>query len=275
MPALISQRSINLEKLSHNPGKISRVACRLLNQFRVSSEKTDAILSRSKMKLLNVNRFGRVKAPAILVLIASLLLGVANQAGASLYLLTFNDGHGDAGSGQIDVQCANNMSTACSGYLQVTTGGATGLWTLYCAGGMCAYPGYIYSPSGAYIYNNAVYLGGSNPQYPTAHPLLDDYGLLFTQSNGNELNLWGNADGTYTLGGNVNGWQNFNVQISFEDTTIAPIPEASTWIACAFLLVPIGASAFRSWRRQDRSQADHQRENNQERRHIDAAASLP
>jgi hypothetical protein len=61
--------------------------------------------------------------------------------------------------------------------------------------------------------------------YPTASPLLDEYGLLFTQNNGNELNLWGNADGTYTLGGNIGGWQNFNVIISFGGTTITPVPE--------------------------------------------------
>ena len=203
------------------------------------------------MKRQNANRIRRVQAPAISVLIVSLLLGVANEAGASLYQITFNDGQGDVGVGQINVQYANNCSMACSGYLNVAGGAAAGLWTLYTAGGICAYPDYFYSPSGAYIYNNAVYLGGGNPQYPAANPLLDEYGLLFTQNNGNELNLWGNSDGTYTLGGNVNGWHNFNVQISFENTTITPVLEASTWIACAFLLVPIGASAFRSRRRQE------------------------
>jgi len=44
-----------------------------------------------------------------------------------------------------------------------------------------------------------------NPQYPDTNPLLDVYGLLFTDSNQNELNLWGNADGSYTLGSNIGG----------------------------------------------------------------------
>jgi len=178
------------------------------------------------------------------------LIGGANPAVAGIYQITFNDGQGDSGSGQIDVESGNNCNYACSGYLNVTSGGAAGNWSLYTAAGACAYPGYMYSPSGAYIYNNAVYVGGSNPQYPAANPLLDYYGLLFTQSNGNELNLWGNTDGSYTLGGNVNGWQNFNVQISFQNTAITPVPEASTWLAVAFVLLPMsmGAGVIRSRR---------------------------
>lgn len=189
-----------------------------------------------------------IQAINLLCSMAILTLGSANHAVAAIYQINFNDGHGDAGCGQIDVECGNNCNYAYSGYLNVTAGGAAGNWSLYTAGGTSAYPNYMYSPAGAYIYNNAVYLGGANPQYPAAKPLLDDYGLLFTQSNGNELNLWGNADGSYTLGGNVNGWQNFNVQISFENTTITPVPEASTGLAIAFLLVPIGTTVVRSLR---------------------------
>ena len=90
-------------------------------------------------------------------------------------------------------------SYAASGYLIVTAGQAVGDWTLYTAGGTTSYPGYLTSPAGAYWYNNAVYPSGNNPQYPVNNPLLDNFGLLFTQNNGNELNLWGNADGSYTL----------------------------------------------------------------------------
>ena len=160
-----------------------------------------------------------------LTLFAGLVLGITTQAGAALYNITFNDGNGNVGSGQIDVESANNNYYAASGYLDVTSGPAIGYWNLFTARGTTPYPGYIYSPSGAYIYNNAVYPTGQNPQYPDTNPLLDYYGLLFTQSNGNELNLWGNADGTYTLGGNINGYQNFNVTISFGGTTITPVPE--------------------------------------------------
>ena len=192
-----------------------------------------------------------MKTLMIPILFAFLALGMAPQAGAALYTITFNDGHGDFGSGRIDVESANNNFYAAGGFLLVTAGAATGNWTLYTAGGTTPYPGYSTSPARAYWYNNAVYPNGNNPQYPAANPLLDDYGLLFTQNGGNELNLWGNADGTYTLGGNIGGWQNFNVIISFGGTTISPVqtvPEPSTLVAGIFLLLPVGYGVFRTIR---------------------------
>jgi hypothetical protein len=184
-----------------------------------------------------------VKIFKITIMCVSLALGLASQAGATLYEISFNDGNGDIGSGQIDVASANNNFYADSGYLDVTGGGATGYWTLYTAGGSVPYPGYMYSPSGGYIYNNAVYPSGQNPEYPGTDSLLDYYGLLFTQNNGNELNLWGNSDGTYTLGGNIGGYQNFDVNIGFggdnpgggisgDDPStglISVVPEPITW----------------------------------------------
>jgi len=152
-----------------------------------------------------------IKTIPILMLCALLVLGLKRQAFADGYDITFNDPAGDTGFGQINVQFANGYLQAESGYLNVTGGLAIGNWTLYTAGGSTPYPGYIYSPGGAYIYNNAVYPSGQNPQYPGTNVLIDYYGLLFTGTNSNELNLWGNADGTYTLGGNIGGWQNFNV----------------------------------------------------------------
>ena len=187
---------------------------------------------------------------------ASLALGLTTQAGASLYDITFNDGNGDSGSGQIDVESVNNNYYAASGYLNVTADGASGEWTLYVAGGTATYPGYMTSPSGVFIYNNAVYPAGQNPQYPDTNPLLDDFGLLFTQNNGNEINIWGNADGSYNLGGSVGGQLSFNVNIGLgggasNNSMIAPVPEPSTFVAAAFLLVPIGASVVRSTRRKN------------------------
>jgi hypothetical protein len=190
-----------------------------------------------------------MKTLKIPILFAFLALGTTPQAGAGLYTITFNDGNGDSGSGQIDVESANNSFYAADGYLRVIAGTASGFWTLYTGGRITSYPDYLTSPAGAYWYNNAVYPNGHNPQYPSANPLLDDYGLLFTQNNGNELNLWGNADGTYTLGGNIGGWQNFNVIISFGGTTIIPVqtvPEPSTMVAGILLLVPVGYGVFRT-----------------------------
>ena len=87
------------------------------------------------------------------------------------------------------------------------------------------------------------------------NPLLDDYGLLFTQNNGNELNLWGNADATYALGGNINGWQNFNVTISFGGTTIMPVPEPINCALAVFGLIFAFGSAVHFYASQRRSSA--------------------
>jgi hypothetical protein len=189
------------------------------------------------------------------LLLVSSALGVANQAGAALADISFNDGRGDVGTGVINIAGANNTFQAVSGYLDVTSGGATGHWNLYAAGGSTPYPGFLTSPAGAYWYNNAVYPTGVNPQYAGVSVMLDDYGLLFTQANGNELNLWGNADTSYTLGANINGWQNFNVTISPPGVggslgvTISSVPEVSTAAAPLLLLGVFGTHALWSRRK--------------------------
>ena len=190
-----------------------------------------------------------------LTLLAALVLGITTQAGAALYNIAFNDGKGNVGSGQIDVQLANNNYYASSGSLTVMSGQALGQWDLFTAAGNKSYPNHLTSPAGAFWYNNAVYVTGQNPQYPTANPLLDDYGLLFTQSNGNELNLWGNADGSYTLGGNVGGWQNFNTVITFGGTVITPVPEPVNCALAGFALIFAGGSAVRCYAGRRRSRA--------------------
>jgi hypothetical protein len=173
---------------------------------------------------------------------------------AGLYEITFNDGNGNVGSGQIDVESASGNSYAVSGSLDVTAGQAIGAWTLYVAGGTTSYPSRLTSPAGAFWYNNAVYPTGQNPQYPVTNPLLDDYGLLFTQNNGNEVNLWGNADGTYTLGSNIGG-QTVTVNISFGGTTIAPVPEPINCALAGFGLIFVGVSAGRFYLGRRRSTA--------------------
>jgi len=196
------------------------------------------------------------KGAKVALLLAFLALGVANQAAAALSQISFNDGQGNIGSGLIDIAGANNIYSAMSGYLDVTGGGAAGHWVLYAAGGATAYPNFLTSPAGAYWYNNAVYPTGVNPQYPGVSVLLDVYGLLFRQTTGNnELNLWGNADRSYNLAGNINGWQNFNVIISpagvggSSGVIISHAPEASTLLAPLLLLVVMSTHFFRSLRK--------------------------
>jgi hypothetical protein len=208
------------------PRSVETAKCRAKVQFCVGHTQV--------MKTLNT-----------LALLATLVFGITPQVGAGLYNITFNDGNGNVGSGQIDVEPGINYYYAASGALIVTAGKAIGAWNLYTASGSTFYPNYLTSPAGAYYYNNSVYVTGQNPQYPASNPLLDNYGLLFTQANGNELNLWANADGTYTLGGNIDGWQNFNVTISFGGTSITPVPEPINCALAGFGLLFICGGAVR------------------------------
>ena len=149
------------------------------------------------------------------ILLSSLVLGITHQAIAQYFDINFDLGAGNIGTGQFQVQAnIDNTFYASSGTLDISGGAAAGTWTLYTEDGSTTFPSYLASPGGGYWYNNAVYLDGVNPQYPSTDPLLDNYGLLFVQGNGNELNLWANADGSYTLGGSVGGFQNFNVVLA-------------------------------------------------------------
>jgi hypothetical protein len=182
----------------------------------------------------------------VILLLVFLAFGVANQAGATLVNISFNDGHGDVGSGVMNITGAGNTFQAVGGYLDVTSGGAVGHWNLFTAGGLTTYPTFFTSPSGGYWYDNAVYPTGVNPQYPGGHVVLDYYGLLFRQANGNELNLWGNADSSYTLFGNINGYQNFTQTIGpagvggSSGVSISAVPEVSTVAAPLLLLGVFG-----------------------------------
>jgi hypothetical protein len=149
------------------------------------------------------------------ILLSSLVLGITRQASAAFFDISIDLGSGNIGTGQFQVQTTiDNTFFASGGSLDISGGPAAGTWTLYTDDGSTTFPSYLSSPGGGYWYNNAVYLDGVNPQYPSTDPLLDNYGLLFVQDNGNELNLWGNADGSYTLGGSVGGFQNFNVVLA-------------------------------------------------------------
>ena len=187
----------NLWKIDHHP---------------CAAKKSSRRTRRLADELLELNRI--VKALKAAILITSLALGIANQASADLYQINFNLGAGAVGIGQIDVQPGINGFYANNGFLNVSSGAAAGNWVLYVTGGATTYPGFLTSPAGAYWYNNAYYSSGINPQYPNINAPLDNYGLLFVQNNGNELNIWGNADGSFSLGGNLGGWQNFSAVLA-------------------------------------------------------------
>lgn len=173
-----------------------------------------------------------------LFLTIALVLGASLQSKAVWFDISFDLGSGNTGVGQFQVftNSPNNDFYAVSGFLNVSGGAIAGNWTLYAEDGYVNYPSRLTSPAGAYWYNNSVYVEGNNAQFPIANPLLDQYGLLFRLDSNpaSELNLWGNADGSYTLGGTINGgWQNFNVVLSVDGNNgpgivIAQAPEPTT-----------------------------------------------
>lgn len=179
------------------------------------------------------------------VLVLSLVLGILTQAVAAPFQVTFNLGAGVTGSGLLDIlQATNGSYFAASGNLTISGGTAAGNWAIYSAGGATTYPGYFTSPASAYWYNNSFYPNGTNTQYGAQNIYLDNYGLLLTRGS-DELNLWGNADGSYTLHGSIGGFQNFNTQLfssggpGTQVITFVQVPEpkATALVAFAGLLL--------------------------------------
>jgi hypothetical protein len=174
----------------------------------------------------------KMKTIRVIILAAVLVLDLKVRADG-LMDINFTGG-GNLGHGQIDVE----NGYAVSGYFDVTAGLAAGNYTLYTAGGTGTYQSLLTSPSGKFIYDNAVYLT-SNPQYPSTNPIWDNGGLLFTDINNSEVNVWGNADGSHTFDAFINNAYLDNTGV-VGVSTITPTPEPSSLALIALMLVPAG-----------------------------------
>lgn len=101
------------------------------------------------------------------------------------------------------------------------------------------YAGSGTSPSGAFNYDNLLTPGGD--------PLLDTGGLLFTIAGGNELNIWGTGQGTYsTWTHDGTGYPIQNNSTLFTLTSSASAPEPGT---LAMFGVGLGLAFIGGWRR--------------------------
>jgi hypothetical protein len=118
--------------------------------------------------------------------LAALIFSVATRADATAMNISFNDGGNNAGSGVIDVE----GGYAVCGEFIVTVGQAAGDW--YLAGGTPSSVGSGVSPNGYFNYDNMVDLG-SDPY------LTSTGGLLFTNSLGDQLNIWAEGPDTYSM----------------------------------------------------------------------------
>ncbi len=112
-----------------------------------------------------------------------------------IYNFSYFDPTGESACGQL-VAIPNNAGgyTVTNGFFDGLTGGILGTYNLYLNPNV---PGtHATSPQGAFLYDNEL--------FPDADPVLNTYGLLFT-NNTIEINLWGGdpsgnmSSGTYSL----------------------------------------------------------------------------
>jgi hypothetical protein len=182
-------------------------------------------------------------------------LVIAAQARATLYDITFSgsDNNGPVtGSGQIDIV----GGAAEGGFFNMTGGdfynGVTYNLNYGPGGGANITLSGIANTSG-------LNLNGDNQVNPAGPNYIPNQGLLFDSTGnvgnhgsyaGDVLNLWGNGPGNYTLYGAGQDFAYNGVQASGNVTmTLAAVPEPTTMIAGALLLLPFGASTLRMLRR--------------------------
>jgi hypothetical protein len=104
-----------------------------------------------------------------------------------MYDFTFVLNH-QSGFGSLNtIDQGNGQFLASGGSLTVTGASDIGTYPLYPGG-----PTAIDSPSGQFIFDNILF-----PTYPTTNPAIDVDGLLFRNSSGFEVNIWGNGINNY------------------------------------------------------------------------------
>lgn len=169
-------------------------------------------------------------------------LVISVQARASLFDITFTSNDGSTiGSGWISgTPDGGGVYTATGGSFEITGNPAFSQLPYSLIPNPSA-PNAALSPSGFFIYDNQV-LTGQNP-------FLSNPGLLFGGSgDGVEINLFSNGPSSPIPVGTYQLYQN-NGENLFGEATITAVPEATTMIAGALLLLPFGASTLRILRR--------------------------
>ncbi len=171
-----------------------------------------------------------------LVAILAAVLATVTQAYANAYDITFT-GEGITASGQIDV----SAGLATGGYLDVTAGPIQGTYNLAPGGGPVEIIYHTGDGIDLYYYNlvNVV-----------SNPFLDYAGLAFVNGPWG-FNLWSSGGGIYSLLGDAPqvNYPQPNVEVVRGSATIAPVPEPSTLIPDAVLLLPFGLGAVRQLRK--------------------------
>ena len=175
-----------------------------------------------------------MKKLQLAIMAAALLIAI--QAHASFFDITFTGVDGTTfGSGVISgTPEGGGLYQATAGYFTIIPGSTSGLSPgIYPLFPNPNPPNTSYSPSGFFYYDNQV--------LSQQDPFLTSGGLLFL--NGVEINLFSTGGSPeYQLyentGANVLG-----------SATLTAVPEATTMIAGALLLLPLGASTLRILRK--------------------------
>jgi hypothetical protein len=184
-----------------------------------------------------------MKKLQIAIMAAALVTAI--QAHASLFDITFTGVDGVTfGSGEIiATDNGGGVYTADSGTFVIAPGGPliAGTYSLIPNPGA---PNQSTSPSGLFFYDNQV--------AAQADPFLSNNGLLF--GNGPvDVNLYSNlplgSTPEYNLVEGLGGDYIPNINGINGSATLTPVPEVSTMIAGALLLLPFGASTLRILRR--------------------------
>jgi hypothetical protein len=190
-----------------------------------------------------------MKKLQLAVMAAALVIAVQTRA-TVVFDLGYSDPSGNVVNGQLTASAlGGNQYLALSGNINLTSLSNPlfdGTYSLLPGG-----PGTIASPSGAFDFDNVLY-------YPS-DPIVDFSGVLaFQNSLGVELNLFSTAPGTYALyawdasSGTVNLYPNDGAIDNVGGPATASltlVPETTTIIAGALLLLPFGVSTFRILRK--------------------------
>jgi hypothetical protein len=169
-------------------------------------------------------------------------LVVAVQARASFFDITFSDGGANEGHGVLtatEISPGNwNVTDAT---FDVTAGVMSGSYSLV--------PNpYAPNPAIGPVANNVHFTYDNQATYP-ATPYLDVYGLFFG-SGSKLLNIWGNSSTDYEFLGQVPPYDfDFPAVDAHGMVTLTPVPEPTTMVAGAMLLLPFGFSTLRMFRR--------------------------